>query len=591
MARLSNVKETKPIQVTKFLGLNLDPAGETQLDIGESPDMINMRITDRYKLQKRYGQTQLFESLGAGNVRGATYIELNDILYLIFSHGGTLYRNDLVGGGNEVVGAITDADIDFVAMNDKLYMFNGTDYKEYDGTTYQDTVPKIPKTAISKNPDGTGGGEGDETNLLTDAETEGFVGDGVATLYVLDKQDLTSVDTVIVDGVTLSDPADYSVDLVNGTVTFVVAPSDGAALEDDNVLITYSKADTGDPDKVKKCRGAILFGGDNDTTVFIWGNPEFRNRRIYSAILDPTYFPTLNFTDIGSDFNTITAIAKIQEQQLIYTEEDNFYSRAEVVAGSLEYPVFNLNARLGCVAFNQAVNVNNDVLVPFEGVYRWFESAITAKNDPELISQRIQPDLDNLDLTQVRCFNWIKEKEYWLAADGFVWVWNYKNNTFYKYDNFNITCYVVIDQELYFGTTDGRIVKVDRNSRSDDGNDIALRWTSGFDEFGIDYLQKYSNRLWLSLKPEDKSSVDITYRTNDTTSSAPITAEYNLATFLNMDFADFSFLTSRNPQPFRFKIKAKKWTFLQIELSNTSKDETLTIIGLTIKIVTQGESK
>jgi hypothetical protein len=88
--------------------------------------------------------------------------------------------------------------------------------------------------------------------------------------------------------------------------------------------------------------------------------------------------------------------------------------------------------------------------------------------------------------------------------------------------------------------------------------------------------------MWISIKPEGKSSVDITYETNYNQSPQTYVASYDLITFLGMDFSNFSFATSSNPQPFRFKIKAKKFVYFKINLDNDNIGETLTILSINL---------
>ena len=58
----------------------------------------------------------------------------------------------------------------------------------------------------------------------------------------------------------------------------------------------------------------------------------------------------------------------------------------------------------------------------------------------------------------------------------------------------------------------------------------------------------------------------------------------------DVDFADFSFQVSQNPQPFRLKMKAKKFTNLKITIDNND-DTDATILSLSLKVETGGESK
>ena len=53
MAQVRVQKPSNPTKIDRFLGLNEDSTGDTQLKLGESPDMTNFRITENYKLKKR----------------------------------------------------------------------------------------------------------------------------------------------------------------------------------------------------------------------------------------------------------------------------------------------------------------------------------------------------------------------------------------------------------------------------------------------------------------------------------------------------------------------------------------------------------
>ena len=61
MAQVRVQKPSNPTKIDRFLGLNEDSTGDTQLKLGESPDMTNFRITENYKLKKREGYSPLFK--------------------------------------------------------------------------------------------------------------------------------------------------------------------------------------------------------------------------------------------------------------------------------------------------------------------------------------------------------------------------------------------------------------------------------------------------------------------------------------------------------------------------------------------------
>jgi hypothetical protein len=58
----------------------------------------------------------------------------------------------------------------------------------------------------------------------------------------------------------------------------------------------------------------------------------------------------------------------------------------------------------------------------------------------------------------------------------------------------------------------------------------------------------------------------------------------------DVDFSDFSFQVSNNPQPFRLKLKAKKFTNLKITIDNKERTD-CTILALSLRVETGGESK
>ena len=103
-----------------------------------------------------------------------------------------------------------------------------------------------------------------------------------------------------------------------------------------------------------------------------------------------------------------------------------------------------------------------------------------------------------------------------------------------------------------------------------------------FYSFEADYLQKYLNEMWISIKPEASTSVDITFQTDKVALSSTFVAQYNLSTFLSLNFNNMSFLTNYNPQPFRFKIRAKKFVYFKLILENDNTNDTLTVLSIAL---------
>ncbi len=81
-----NVRRPNPTVINKFLGLNMDTSGETQLKLGESPNMLNFQITENLKLRKRPGYTLVADEHIAIKGMWAGYID--DIYSFVYASDG-----------------------------------------------------------------------------------------------------------------------------------------------------------------------------------------------------------------------------------------------------------------------------------------------------------------------------------------------------------------------------------------------------------------------------------------------------------------------------------------------------------------------
>ncbi len=591
MANIGRFKEPPKLRIETWFGLNKDPAGDTQARINEATVSLNVKILKSMKPQLREGQTVMLGSLGAGEVRGMETAEFSGTDYLFLSHGGQLKKWDFVAGSPTNLGAIADNQyIDFFIMRNILYLVNGTNYKQYDGTTFQDTVPYIPKTVSGKSPDGTGGQFNEELNMLTGGQQEGFVGDAVSKDFFVDEINIDSVDEVIVDDVVLSTPADYTFSLALGKISMVVAPSDGSGLEDDNVLITFTEG-SGNPEYIRNCRATMLFGGNSDTRVFFWGNVNFPNRRFHSALYKPNYIPINNFADVGDDQNELMDLLRDQDNMLIASDRDAFSSEYLLnTDGSVTFPIKNLSDNIGSKPFNQGRVVDGRPITVFDAMRRWVTTDIRDQRASPRISDNIQPDLDAIGLSEAITANWQRNREYWLAHDGDVWVWNYQNDQFYQYDNIDATCFLEIGGELWFGT-EAEIRKMDASAKSDDGDDIAWEYFTGSTDWGSEDVLKFANSMYCTVRPENHVEVFIEFYIDGKKISVNKPITYTLATFLEMDFADFGFSTSRSPQSQRRKTKIKGTSRLQIRFFGQANDKTMTLLSFTMPYELVGEIK
>jgi hypothetical protein len=677
MAQVIVPRELKPTQIEKFLGLNQDTSGETELRLGESPDMVNFRLTENYKLKKRNGYTQQFSSIGSHTVQGMWYGKISGAFYFLFAANSAVWLKQSIQGtgyntldtstytnvdvvkttaligiaGTTAVdaativnnssgttltevaqanidlvasvgkyyyhtdntlwfivakgayasiaaartalgtaiayvklGTLTNAKTSFFAFNNKVYLLNGTDYKSWDGTTFGDVAGYIPIVATATPP--AGGGTSNETiNLLTGKKRQLFSGNNSSKDYYLAETALTSVDVVKVGGVVQTSPTNYSVNLTTGVVTFVHAPATGV----NNVDIQWTKG-SGSRTEITANKFAMFFGGKNDTRIFVYGDGS--NRYYYTGLADGVpsaeYFPALNYREVGSDEFAVTDIVRQYDRQIIYTNgNEAYYSYYDTitVSGNVipDFPTFPLNQTVGNVAYGQCQIIQNNPFSIQNGVYEWVATNVRDERNAVYKSKRVQTSLELVDLTQALTIDFEIQKEYWLTITNKVWIYNYQLDAWVYFELQDTpSCYLIVDDELYFGTTNGTIMKFSSSALTDQGTAIDARWEMNFYNFEVDYLRKYLNDMWISIKPESYTSVDVTYQTDLAVLTTPFVAQFILSTFLSMNFSSFSFLTNYNPQPFRFKIRAKKFVYFKLICENDETNETLTILSITL---------
>jgi hypothetical protein len=210
------------------------------------------------------------------------------------------------------------------------------------------------------------------------------------------------------------------------------------------------------------------------------------------------------------------------------------------------------------------------------------------------ISERIQNDIEQYDLTTAITADWSDKGWYIISIGKRVWVYNYRvtysDGTAGAWSILDLphepTCYIIVGSDLCFGTADGKIMRIDQGLSTYDGTAIAAEWEMGDYNFGNDTIQKFIQRVFISIRPRVKTYVDISYQTDRDGSSDTYRASYELTNFDHMDFAHFSFKTNYNPQPFKFKIRAKKFDYFKLIMRTTVR---ATVLSITLPVRTGGE--
>ncbi len=477
-------------------------------------------------------------------------------------------------------------------LGKKMYFLNGTDYFSYDGVQCQNVVPYIPTLAISKPPDG-GGTTFEDFNLLGAGFKDSFSADGTATVYQLSLTNLDSTAvTAVVNNVAKVEGTDFTVDRVLGKVTFTSAPTTGT----NNVIVTAYKTQTGFADRIKKCRFHVFFGGANDTRVFISGNPDFPNQIWRSGLYDPTYWPENGFYKIGSDSDKVQGFSKQYNYLVIHKEFSLWNMNYELVNGVASFPIKPINDQVGTFAPRTIQSIeNNPVSLSRDGVYMLTASNVRDERNVVHISEQVDAKLlKEIDLQSVQSIDF--DKKYWLAINGNVYIYDYLIKEWYLYDNINTSCLLERDGVLFFGSSTGGVVyrfvdETHLKPYEDDGVAIHAYWYSKLFNFDNPEHLKIVQRLFIEMKPNKHTSVKVYARSDRKGETLLLNTRMDQFDFLRLDFNRFSFVTSDIPQDTGKKVKMKKITHFQLKLENTSIDEGLGIMGLSLKWGLQNEVK
>lgn len=588
MATISSSSETKVFQIKKWLGLNESPDGDTHMKMGEAAKMRNFRITAESHLQIRPGYGKAADLSPGSRVHGMWSGYIKGKQHLVAACGGHLW--DIGEEKAEDKGAIHDAETFFFGFSDKLYIMTGAEYYSWDGESEPKVVDGYIPIVTTAVPPSGGGTLLEGINLLTGKKRAEFSPDGSAKEFQLPEN---SIDEVIsVEGTDIT----YTVNTGAGKVTFNSAPPKGV----NTITITWRKG-SGERVKVTGMRFAELFNGESDSRVFLYGNGT--NEAIFSGLDEngkpsAEYFPQLNTVSVDSSNTPITAMIRHYDRLLIF-KPDSAYSCSYSTmttgnAVTAAFYVSSLNRSIGNAAPGQARLVDNNArTLHGRSVYDWALAANSVRDErnAKRASDKVAATLGEFDLTTAICLDDEWNQEYYIFCDGQAIVNNYENDAWYYYTNLPVTCAVSLDGDLYFGTPDGTVMRFSREYRNDNLQDIDAYWESGSMDFDLDWRRKYSSMVWTAIKPESQAIVTLTAESNVKSDYPDKIVSAGLATFLNINFAHWSFGTNRKPQLIRSKLKVKKATYYKLILKSLSSSATATVLSVDIQVRYTGTVK
>lgn len=533
-------------------------------------------------------------------------------------HGGTKLYQWTDGSIKELKSGLTNGKGTAFTLNDKTYVLTGGEYLVFDGETVKDATADayVPTTSIANKPEG-GGTSFEDVNLLSSKRKNEFCADGSATVYQLDTTDVESIAEVKVDA-KVWESSKYTLDGKKGQVKFTTAPPKPSIAGKDNVTITFVKTVEGYKDKIIKCTIAGIYGGKSQDRVFLSGNPDAQDTDWRCESNNPLYFSDLSYTKVGADGAAIVGYSAISDSQAIIKADDRsettIYFRGyniDTTTSKVQFPVRRAAAGAGAVAKRAFAYLPEEpVFLSRTGVFALTSSNITALQVARNRSYYVDAALTKEEHLENACAV-VWNGYYVLAVNGHAYVMDTNQNVAYKpqsygdyvyecyyWDNFPAVRMMESRGNLYFGTSDGRICKlntdIDTMQAYSDGGTlgadgkitggaaIAAEWHTKADDDGdfMTYKTMVKRGSGIMMKPYTRSSLQVYARTERDFGRKIREGIADIFNWEDIDFSRFTFNTNDAPQVLPFNSKVKKYKTLQLIAKNEALNEAFGLFGI-----------
>lgn len=566
--------------------------------------------------------------LWSGVVGGKRMVvgSVDDGIVLVWHENeGFVFRD--IGTVNLFRGKVSD--ITFFGFSNRLYILTGNSYYYWDGegdlTLVISHEAYAPLVAVSIPPNGSGGGATlQQINSISSIARAWLSPEGEADVLGELRFPLPGVTELsetfmdvryLATGESVPSNSWYVDDDPETGMENIIVIADEAAKRGQNTIeVTYNIDNSVQSYNPFDSFGGVLpgmkyvemYNGATDSRIFLYGDG---TNRVYYSDFDENgvpradYFPELNVINIGSENTPVTGLVR-HYSRLIAFKEDEAYS---IQYGTITLPDNTTTAAFYCTPINR--NLGNEAMgqarlvlnSPYtlcgKDLYEWRNNSSYSSNltiderQAKRISDRVYATLATFDFSRCYCYDDKDHQEYYVCYDKKALVYNYAADAWYYYTNFDVTCMVNLNGELYAGDSLGRLNLVSRNNRTDNGAEITGYWASGAESFDREFMRKYSAMLWVVLKPELRSQVTVTVETDRKSDHSKKVAASSVFSFGSADFRRWSFNTNRKPHTTRLKIKAKKFTYYKLILEYSGTNTTATVVAADMRIRYTGYAK
>lgn len=575
-----------PRKYAEFKGIDLS---SDNLLLSRSPNAVNVwKKYDTGRIGTRPGMTLLGE-FGL-RVYGVHFFDITtggSVATQVIVHAGTkLYKWDnyptapvMSGEEATVTELFTGMNLkesESFVINNILFIKDGLNYLEYNGTEISAVVGTIPITSNNRTPagmsyDSSGNPTSElyqEVNLLQPKRINKFVGDGVSTNYYLDTQNLDAssifVITVEIDGITKIEGIDLEVNRTLGIViptlpeTFPKPATDGVA----NITITFSKTVSGYADRINKCNLATMF----DNRVFFSGNIDYPSTVFHTELTDARYIRDNAYYQEGLDYTPVRDMIAGDDVLWVLKEPNQSNKTIFYHTPTLDYnygkiyPSKESNISTGCIG--RGINFSDDIVFFSD---RGMEAINGAINSEKLLAHRssnidkgilAETNYKDMKLAEYQGYLLcLVNKRIYLADSRQLFTNDLTGELEYEWYYWelpnNITYMKEIKGILFLGNADGKTFKLD--GTSDNGVEIMSKWTTPKDNFGSGTVLKTTNKRGGIADVGVVEDGTITVKAKIDNGSWEAIGNYNV---------DKGYIV--------YNIKKKKWKQIQLEFSSSN---------------------
>lgn len=252
--------------------------------------------------------------------------------------------------------------------------------------------------------------------------------------------------------------------------------------DSDNIRITYRRKEKDTDNPISKCSFGVVFGVEGRLNqLFVSGNPDYPNREWHSAMDDFTYFPDINYKDLGSKQTRITGYQLLADNALaVFKETSGTEPSLFIRTGKFEkllpddefeQAIFSdvtsfvgegSYAPQGSCFFN-----GEPIIISRNGVYAIKANHNVASTERYAVERGYpinralakEPNLQNAKsiVHNGRLYIAINNKVY--VADSRYTYDELGNYEWWVWDNMPVESWGIIENEVYFGTPFGNLCK------------------------------------------------------------------------------------------------------------------------------------